>query len=44
MRSEPPSAGDDLLGVEIDFDAYLWELEEIDPDSVELHGRSILSR
>jgi hypothetical protein len=34
MQSGPPSGGDDLLGMEIDFDAHLGELEEIDPDSV----------
>lgn len=34
MKSGPPSGGDDLLGMEIDFDAYLGELDEIEPDSV----------
>ena len=29
MRSGPPSDGDNLLGMEIDFDAYLGGLDEL---------------
>jgi hypothetical protein len=30
MRDFPPSAGDDLAGMEIDFNAYLYGLEELE--------------
>lgn len=34
MRSGTPSHGDDLLGMEMDFHAYLTMLDEIDDPSV----------
>ena len=34
MQSGPPSAGDNLLGMEIDFDAYLGGLEALDESSI----------
>jgi len=40
ITSGPPSAGDDLLGMEIDFVAYLSGLDEIEPDSVEVSRTS----
>jgi hypothetical protein len=34
MQSGPPSQGDDLLGMEIDFEVYLEKLTEIDGSSI----------
>jgi hypothetical protein len=34
MKDGTPSSGDDLLGMEIDFDALLGELDELDADTV----------
>ena len=34
MHAGTPSGGDDLLGMEMDFHAYLYGLDEIDDDSV----------
>ena len=34
MSSGPPSTGDDLLGMEIDFNAYLGDLDALDTTSV----------
>ena len=38
MRSGTPSRGDDLLGMEMDFHAYLTMLDEIDDHSVTARG------
>ncbi len=38
MRHGTPSCGDDLLGMEMDFHAYLSMLDEIDDDSVTAKG------
>jgi hypothetical protein len=34
MQDGFPSSGDNLLGMEMDFDGYLAQVEEIDPDSI----------
>lgn len=40
MRSGPPSAGDDLLGMEMDFDHHLFALDGIESASVSVERTS----